>query len=137
MDKRRKDSDYMAKEVKFRGYTEEQLKTMTIEEYMNIITSRERRSLKRGFTASQRNLLEKIKERPDKYHKTHERDMVIVPQMLGAKLGIYNGKEWVTIDITPDKLGHRLGEFALTRNRVKHSAPGVGASRGSKHTSVK
>jgi small subunit ribosomal protein S19 len=127
----------MAKEVKYRGYTETQLKEMSLEDYMKIITARERRSLKRGFTDSQRKLLEKIKETPEKYHKTHERDMVIVPQMLGAKLGIYNGKDWVTIEITVDKLGHRLGEFALTRNRVKHSAPGVGASRGSKHTSVK
>jgi len=127
----------MAKRYTFRGYDAEQLKDMSIEEFSKIITSRERRALKRGFTPSQRKLLEKIKREPDKFHKTHERDMIIIPQMLGAKLGIYNGKEWITVEITAEKLGHRLGEFAMTRQRVKHSAPGVGASRSSKHVSIK
>jgi small subunit ribosomal protein S19 len=127
----------MAKKYTFRGYTPEQLKEMSIEEFSKIITSRERRTLKRGFTPAQRKLLENIKRHPDKFHKTHERDMVIIPQMLGVKLGIYNGKEWVTVEITPEKLGHRLGEFAMTRQRIKHSAPGVGASRSSKHVSIK
>lgn len=127
----------MARKYTFRGFTAEQLKNMSIEEFSKIITSRERRTLKRGFTPAQRKLLESIKKNPDKFHKTHERDMVIIPQMLGVKLGVYNGKEWVTVEVTPDKLGHRLGEFAMTRQRVKHSAPGVGASRSSKHVSIK
>jgi len=127
----------MAKRYTFRGYDAEQLKEMNLDEFSKIITARERRALKKGFTTSQRRLLEKIKRDPDKFHKTHERDMVIIPQMLGAKLGVYNGKEWVTVEITPQKLGHRLGEFAMTRQRIKHSAPGVGASRSSKHVSIK
>ena len=127
----------MARKYSFRGYTADQLKKMSVEEFSKIITSRERRTLKRGFTAPQRKLLESIKKNPDKFHKTHERDMIIIPQMLGVKMGVYNGKEWVTVEITPDKLGHRLGEFAMTRQRVKHSAPGVGASRSSKHVSIK
>ena len=127
----------MAKKFMFRGYTAEQLKEMTLTEFKKIITSRERRALNRGFTGPQKKLLIKIKEKPDKFHKTHERDIVIVPQMLGAKLGVYNGKEWITVEIGPEKLGHRLGEFAMTRQRVKHSSPGVGASRSSKHVSVK
>lgn len=127
----------MAKKFTFRGYTPEQLKDMTLTEFSKIITARGRRTLKRGFTEPQKRLLKRIKEHPDKFHKTHERDIVIIPQMIGAKLGVYNGKEWVTVEITPDKLGHRLGEFAMTRQRVKHSAPGVGASRSSKHVSIK
>lgn len=127
----------MARKYTFRGYASEQLKNMSLEEFSKIITSRERRALKRGFTTPQRKLLEKIKREPDKFHKTHERDIIIIPQMLGTKLGVYNGKEWVTVEITPEKLGHRLGEFAMTRTRVKHSAPGVGASRSSKHVSIK
>jgi len=57
--------------------------------------------------------------------------------MVGAKLGVHNGKDWVTVDITPEMIGHRTGEFALTRRRVKHSAPGIGASRSSKFVSIK
>jgi small subunit ribosomal protein S19 len=127
----------MAKKVTFRGYTPEQLKEMSLTDFSKIITARERRALKRGFTEPQKKLLKKIKEQPDKFHKTHERNIVIIPQMLDAKLGVYNGKEWVTVEITPEKLGHRLGEFAMTRQRVKHSSPGVGASRSSKHVSIK
>jgi len=127
----------MARKYSFRGMDEEQLKNLTLSEFMKMITARERRSLKRGFTDAQKKLLENIKKNPDKFHKTHERDMVIIPQMLGTRIGVYNGKEWVTIEITSEKLGHRLGEFAMTRRRVQHSAPGVGASRSSKHVSIK
>jgi len=127
----------MAKKFSFRGLSEEELKGMAISEFSKLITARERRSLKRGFTESQKTLLENIKKSPEKTHKTHERDMVIIPQMLGANISVYNGKGWEQIQITSEKLGHRLGEFALTRGRVKHSSPGVGASRSSKHTSIK
>lgn len=127
----------MPKKVRFRGFEEEQLKGLSLTEFSKIITSRERRALKRGFTDAQKTLLKKLKDHPDKFHKTHERDMVIIPQMLGVKLGVYNGKQWITVDVTPDKLGHRIGEFALTRQRVKHSAPGIGASRSSKHVAIK
>jgi small subunit ribosomal protein S19 len=127
----------MAKKITFRGVEEKELKEMSISDFRKLITSRERRSLKRGFTEPQKKLLKSIKKNPEKFHKTHERNMVIIPQMLGARLGVYNGKQWVTVDITPEKLGHRLGEFAITRQRVKHSSPGVGASRSSKHISIK
>jgi small subunit ribosomal protein S19 len=127
----------MAKKFVYRGMEEEQLKALSLNDFMKVVTSRERRALKRGFTESEKKLLEKIKKRPDKYIKTHERNIVVIPQMLGSRLGIFNGKEWVSVDITADKLGHRLGEFAMTRRRIKHSSPGIGASRSSKHVSIK
>jgi len=127
----------MVKKFMFRGLEEGQLKELSINEFSKLVTSRERRALTRGFMEPQKKLLEKIKKEPEKFHKTHERNMVIIPQMIGAKLGVFNGKEWVQVDITPDKLGHRIGEFAMTRRRVKHSAPGIGASRSSKHVSIK
>jgi small subunit ribosomal protein S19 len=52
--------------------------------------------------------------------------------MVGAKLGVFNGKEWINVFITPEMLGHRLGELSIPIKRVKHSAPGIGATRGSK-----
>jgi small subunit ribosomal protein S19 len=63
--------------------------------------------------------------------------MVILPEMVDIKFGIYSGKEFKTVEINPEMIGHRLGEFALTRERVMHSAPGVGATRGSKHIPLK
>lgn len=135
----------MARVFKFRGYTLEELKKMSLEEFAKLLTARERRSLKRGLTERQKKLLEKIMKYPDKFHKTHDRDMIILPQMVGAKIGVYTGggkkgdqsEKWVTVVIKPEMIGHRLGEFAPTCKRVKHSAPGVGATRGSRHVSIK
>jgi small subunit ribosomal protein S19 len=122
----------MPKVFMFRGKTLDELKQMSIEEFSRLLTSKERRSLRRGFHESQKKLIEDIKKRPNDFHKTHIRDMIILPQMVGAKVGVFNGKEWVNVFITPEMIGHRLGEFSIPIKRVKHSAPGIGATRGSK-----
>lgn len=127
----------MPKEFKFRGYTLDQLKNMNLNEFSKLLRSRERRSLKRGLTESQKKLLENIKKNPTKFHKTHIRDMVILPEMVGVKLGVFSGKEWVSLEIVPEMIGHRIGEFSITTKRVKHSAPGIGATRGSKFIATK
>jgi len=127
----------MARQFTYKGKTLEELKQMSIEKFAQLVPSRERRSLLRGLTDRQRKLLENLRKYPDKFHKTHERDMVILPEMVGKKIGVHNGKEFVPVIITEQMIGHRLGEFALTRKRVKHSAPGVGATRASKHLPLK
>jgi small subunit ribosomal protein S19 len=127
----------MARQFIYKGKTLEELKQMGIENFAQIVPSRERRSLLRGLTERQRKLLDNLKKYPEKFHKTHERDMVILPEMVGKKIGVHNGKEFVPVIITEHMIGHRLGEFALTRKRVKHSAPGVGATRASKHLPLK
>jgi len=127
----------MARVFKFKGKSLEELQKMSLEEFSKILTSRERRALLRGLTERQKKLLEQIRKNPTKFHKTHERDMVILPEMVDIKLGVYSGKEFKTVEINPEMIGHRLGEFALTRGRVMHSAPGVGATRGSKHIPLK
>lgn len=69
--------------------------------------------------------------------KTHVRDMVVLPKMVGLKLAVHNGKEFVTVVVMEHMIGHYLGEFAQTRRRVEHSAPGVGATKSSSSQSVK
>ena len=127
----------MPKEFRYRGHNAEELKKMSIDEFSKIATSRTRRSLKRGLTDSQKTLLEKIRKNPEKFHKTHVRDIVILPEMIGTKLGVYSGKEWINVVVQPEMIGRRLGEFSVPIKRVKHSAPGIGASRGSKHVATK
>lgn len=127
----------MPKQFAFRGYTFEQLKEMSIDELSKLLTARERRTLKRGMTVEQKKLLENIKKNPEKFHKTHKRDTIILPQMVGTKMGVFNGKEWANVFVTPEMVGHRLGEFSMTTKRVKHSAPGIGATRGSKFIASK
>ena len=126
----------MAK-FEFRGKSLEELKEMNLEQFSKLIPSRDRRALKRGFTEKEKKLLEKIRKNPGKFHRTRCRDMVIIPEMVGVKMGIYSGKEYVTVDIKPEMLGHRLGEFTMTRKTVKHSAPGFGATRSSKFVPLK
>jgi len=122
----------MPKIFSFRGKTEQELKQMSLDEFSRLLNAKERRSLKRGLQENQKKLLEEIKKRPEEFHKTHLREMIILPQMIGIKLGVFNGKEWVNVFVTPDMAGHKLGEFSIPIKRVKHSAPGIGATRGSK-----
>ncbi len=126
----------MAKFV-FRGRNLEELKSMNLEEFSLLLKSRYRRSLKRGLTEQEKKLLERIRKNPGKFHKTHCRDMVIMPEIVGTKIGVYNGKDYVPIEIKNEMIGHRIGEFVMTRKRVKHSSPGFGATRSSKFVPLK
>ena len=129
----------------FRGYTEDELKNMDLNQFAKLVRARARRKILRGFTEAERKLLKDIEEtkalmeqgKNPKPIRTHCRDMIILPQMLGLTIHVHNGKEFVPVKITIEKLGHRLGEFAITRKRVQHNAPGVGATRSSAFISVK
>ena len=128
----------MAEEFKFYGKTVEQLKNMNMDEFAELLPSRMRRSLKRGLTEKQDKLLRDIqKAKPGDSIRTHCRDMIILPNFVGHTINIHNGKEFQRVDIQPDMIGHYLGEFALTRTKVKHTGPGVGATRSSKYMPLK
>ncbi len=120
----------------FKGKTLEELQKMSLEEFAKLLPARQRRSLLRGLTEKQKKFLEKLRK-SEKPIRTHLRDMIIIPEMVGKKVLVHNGKEWILVDIKPEMLGHYLGEFALTRKRVVHSAPGVGATRSTKFLPLK
>ena len=126
----------MARIFLLKGKTAEELQKMSLEEFAKLIPSRSRRNLLRGFDDDEKKFLEKIRT-SQKPVRTHIREMVIIPEMLFKKILVHNGKEWVSVDIKPEMLGHRVGEFALTRKRVQHSAPGVGATKSSKFLPLK
>src|SRR3989338_7589961 len=129
----------MAKIYKFRGKTQEELEAMSLEEFSGLLKSRQRRALRRGLPKQHKKLLEKIRKQKgkDKLIRTHSREMIILPEMVGAKLGIHNGREFFMVVIDSSMLGHRLGEFSQTRKKVQHSAPGLGATRSSKFVPLK
>lgn len=80
------------------------------------------RSLKKGPYCDPK-LLQKIKNlKPgDKtVIKTWSRDSVIFPEMVGLTIGVHNGREHISVFITEDMVGHRLGEFAPTRKFIVH-----------------
>lgn len=126
----------MAKEFIFRGKKLDEIKKLSVQEFMKLIPSRQRRKIKRGFTEQEKIFLENLRA-GEKDPKTHCRDLVVLPEMVGKLIKIHNGKEWVPVAIEPDMLGHRLGEFAMTRRKVSHSAPGIGATRSSASLSVR
>ena len=128
----------MVKEYAYRGVAITELQQMDLRAFAKFLPSRERRSLLRQ-TESVEKFLKRCEKKlsKEKPIKTHLRNMIIVPKMLGLTINIHNGKEFVPIKITEEMLGHRLGEFAMTRQKVQHGAPGIGATRSSAFLSVK
>ncbi len=134
----------MPKEFLYRGHTLTSLQGMSMDEFINLLPSRQRRSLQRGLTPEQRILLEKMRAAQEDKNKgkettvkTHVRDMLILPEMIGAKINVHNGKEFVAIDIKAEMIGHYIGEFAITNKPVRHGTPGIGASRSSMYVPLK
>jgi small subunit ribosomal protein S19 len=133
----------MPKEFSYRGHSLASLAGMSMDEFIYLLPSRQRRSLQRGLTPEQRILLEKLREAKESQQnkdagiKTHVRDLIVLPEMVGARVSVHNGKEFVAIDIKPEMIGHYLGEFAITNKPVRHGTPGIGASRSSMYVPLK
>jgi len=126
------------KQFKFQGKTIEELKILEVREFAKLMRSRQRRSALRNFqkiedfVSRARKKIEKGKQ-----VKTHYRDLIVVPSMVGMRIQIYNGNKFVPIEIIGEMLGHTFGEFAPTRARIQHSKSGVGATKGSKSKAKK
>ena len=112
------------------------MKKLSLNELAELLPARRRRSIKRGFTEEQKIFLKRIKNNENNV-KTHCRDMIILPEMVGKIIKVHNGKEFVIVEVLEEMIGHCLGEFAFTRRRVEHSAPGIGATKSSAALSVK
>ena len=121
------------KEVLYKGKTMEELKSLETREFAKYVGSRERRTILRQFREIE-NFVSRANEKIAKKKpiRTHQRNLVIVPKMLGMKIQIHNGKNFISIEVIMEMLGHRLGEFEPTRGRVKHGSAGVGATKGTK-----
>ena len=126
----------MVKIFLFKGKTIEELQKMSLEEFAKLLPSRQRRKLLRGFNEKEKKFLERLRK-SEKPVRTHLRDFIIIPEMNDKKVLVHNGNTWVGVNIKPEMIGRRLGEFALTRKRVIHSAPGVGATKASKFLPMK
>jgi small subunit ribosomal protein S19 len=125
------------KEFTYRGFTMEQLLEMPFDEMVDLLPSRARRSFRRGLNEEQKTTFDKIVDGEQEVVRTHRRDIPIIPAFVGRRVAVYNGKEFKEVEIKPEMIGHLLGEFAMTRGSVKHSGPGVGATRGSKFMPLK
>lgn len=135
---KRKKIEIKKKEFSFHGLSIEEVQKLSMDELMPMLPSRIRRTLKRGLTKTQDKLLNDMEtaNKGDEI-KTHCRDMIVLPSFVGHAVNVYNGKEFQRVDIQPNMIGHYLGEFAITRQKVKHTGPGVGATRSSKFMPLK
>lgn len=111
-----------------------------------IMPSRARRSMSRGYAAGitnggsnldEEHFINRLQQDPEKTIKTHCRSLYILPEMIGRKVGVHDGRQFKIIDVQPEMVGHALGEYAPTRRSVAHTGPGVGATRSSKHVALK
>jgi small subunit ribosomal protein S19 len=134
----------MPKEFTYRGQTAEQLLQISMDDFIKLLPARQRRALLRVPPTEQRKLREKIrKARKEAAQgrsitiRTHCRETVILPEMIGLTINVHDGKEFQPVEITAEKLGHRLGEFASTNKKVSHGQPGIGASRSSMYVPLK
>jgi len=131
----------MPKEFRYRGKSIEELSSMSTEALLELLPSRARRSLNRGVSEEKRKILEDaraIREgRLQGQIKTHARDMIVLPSMVGLTIGVHNGKEFVPLEIKAEMIGRYLGEFVITNKKVVHGTPGIGSSRSSLYVPLK
>lgn len=126
------------KEFTYKGRTIEELKALDVREFAKFLKSRQKRTILRNFQDIEKFInRSKEKIRKDKKIRTHQRDLVVVPGIVGMKIQVHNGNKFIPVEITGEMLGHKLGEFAPTRARIKHSKAGVGATKGTKHKAKK
>ena len=126
------------KQFTYRGKTVAELQKLDVREFAKLVGSRNRRNILRNFQKVE-DFVNRSKKKVEKGKavKTHARDLVVVPEMIGWMIMIYNGQKFIPVQIIGEMLGHKLGEFAPTRQRIKHSKAGVGATKGTKHKAKK
>eukprot|EP00344_Euplotes_crassus_P002896 CAMPEP_0197008718 /NCGR_PEP_ID=MMETSP1380-20130617/46610_1 /TAXON_ID=5936 /ORGANISM="Euplotes crassus, Strain CT5" /LENGTH=156 /DNA_ID=CAMNT_0042429485 /DNA_START=35 /DNA_END=505 /DNA_ORIENTATION=+ len=129
----------------YRGVDLEQLMDLSIEDLMKLLPCRARRRFNRGLKRKPMALIQRLRKAkkecvpPEKpaVVKTHLRDMIIVPEMIGNIVGVYNGKTFNQVEVKPEMVGHYLGEFSISYKPVKHGRPGIGATHSSRFIPLK
>ena len=131
----------MVKDVNYKGKSVDELQKIPNDELFALLNARQRRSLKRGLSDNKKKLREEIKLAKQGKNKnpikTHQRDIIILPYMVGTTINVFSGKEFTPITISIEMIGHYVGEYVITNKRVSHGAPGVGASRSSLYVPLK
>ena len=133
------------KKFNYRGKDIGTLLDMNMDEFSELLRSRQRRRLKRKMGAKYGRFIKKLLdgkketapgEKPATV-KTHLRDCIVLPSMVQSVISVHNGKGYNNIEVKPEMIGYYLGEFAMTYKKVSHGKPGVGATHSSKFVPIK
>ncbi|AET38343.1 40S ribosomal protein uS19 Ecym_2631 [Eremothecium cymbalariae DBVPG len=125
------------KTYSYKGVSLEKMLEMPTEEFVKLAPARVRRRFARGLSSKPAGLMKKLRaaklatpvnEKPSVV-RTHLRNMIIVPEMIGSVVGVYNGKVFNQVEIKPEMVGHYLGEFSITYTPVRHGRAGATTSR--------
>ncbi|XP_065059832.1 small ribosomal subunit protein uS19-like [Rhopilema esculentum] len=129
----------------YRGVDLDQLLDLSSDQLMQLVHARARRRFSRGLKRKPLALMKKLrkakKEAPalekPAVVKTHLRNMIVLPDMIGSIVGVHNGKTFNQVEIKPEMVGHYLGEFSITYKPVRHGRPGIGATHSSRFIPLK
>ncbi|KAF5841112.1 S15 ribosomal protein [Dunaliella salina] len=129
----------------YRGVDLDQLLDLSSDQLVELFHARARRRFQRGLKRKPLALIKKLRkakkeapkgEKPEPV-RTHLRNMIIVPEMIGSIIGVYNGKTFNQVEIKPEMVAHYLAEFSITYKPVKHGRPGIGAAASSRFIPLK
>ncbi|KAJ8451414.1 hypothetical protein Cgig2_017805 [Carnegiea gigantea] len=129
----------------YRGIDLDALLDISTDELVKLFPARVRRRFSRGLKRKPMALIKKLRkakleappgEKPEPV-RTHLRNMIIVPEMIGSIIGVYNGKTFNQVEIKPEMIGHYLAEFSISYKPVKHGRPGIGATHSSRFIPLK
>ena len=133
------------KKFSYRGVDLPDLLKLDTKEFSEIVHARARRRFTRGLNSKPMGLIKKLRiakqnaapnEKPAPV-KTHLRNMIIVPEMIGSVIGIYNGKAFNQVEIKPEMTGHYLGELSISYIPTRHGRPGIGSTHSSRFIPLK
>jgi small subunit ribosomal protein S19 len=131
--KKKRIVEVVKENVNYRGKTIEELKALDVRESAKFLPSRSRRTILRNFDTIEKFIKRcENKKLKGKKIRTHFRDMIIVPKLIGLTIAVHSGRTFQDVIILPEMIGHRLGEFSPTRTRVKHGSAGIGATKSSR-----
>ena len=127
------------KKFSYRGVDLDNLLKVNNERLLEMLPARQRRRfINRGMQRKEIALLKKLRkakrecpehEKPQPV-KTHLRNMIIIPEMIGSMVQVYNGITFNTVDVKPEMVGHYLGEFSITYKPVRHGRAGLNLNSG-------
>ena len=129
----------------YRGIELDKLLELDQEGMVALLDAKARRRYRRGIHPKYTRLVKKLKasvkaapygEKP-KGVKTHLRNCIVTPEMVGSICEVYGGKYWTPVEVRADMIGKYLGEFSLTYKPIRHGKVGHGATRGSKFTALR
>jgi small subunit ribosomal protein S15e len=133
------------KKFMFKGMELDKVLDLSQEELMALVPARARRRFNRGLKRKPMALIKRLRkakracgehQKPDPV-KTHLRNMIIVPEMIGSVVGVYNGKVFTQVEIKPEMIGMYLAEFSISYKPVGHGRAGMSATSSARFIPLK